>query len=364
MAARRLVSALRESFVTTNAVWSAGDAEGGASRPRGLVDRLLALPLRLPGIAVIWWGAVFVLMTVVPASLLWATGAQPVGVVDSRLWVAALLAAYGVALKNVLEGTARRAFREFMPALGAEHDLVELESALVSVPDRLAIPAVAAVELIITIGYFSDPNETAHILSRPLVEQAVILVTNWLSIAITGVLLISILRQLWAVSALHRLAVVDVFDPGPAHAFARLTSATAIGIVLYTALVLADPAAASDTILFAAQAGALLLVAAAAFGLPLRGMHARLAAEKATLLRAVNGRIKVTSGRVHAAVDADERPAGAGLHDTFASLIAERELIGKLSTWPWSAGTIRGVASALIVPIVVWMITRVLDRYL
>jgi hypothetical protein len=357
------VSAAVETSVRTEALIAAGDLDDGASR-LGFVDRIFRLPLRLPGTPAIWWGALFVVMTVVPASLLWATGAQPVGTIDSRLWVAALLGAYGVALKNVLDGTARRAFREFVPALGAEHDRTELESALVSVPDRFAIPAVAIVEVIITIGYFSDPNESAHILSRPPVEQALILLTNWLSIAITGVLLIGIIRQLSAVSKLHRLAVVDLFDPGPAHAFARLTSATAIGIVLYTALVLADPAAASDTILFAAQAGALLLIAVAAFGLPLWGMHDRLAAEKAALLRAVNGRIKVVTGRVHAAVDADARPAGAGLHDTLASLIAERELIAKLSPWPWSAGTIRGISSALVIPIVIWAITRVLERYL
>lgn len=350
--------------MTTEALIAAGDADDRASRPASWVDRLVGLPVRLPGVALIWWVALFVLMTVVPASLLWVTGAQPVGEIDSRLWVAALLAAYGLALKNVLDGTARRAFREFMPALGAEHDREDLESALVSVPDRVAIPALMAAEVLITIAYFSDPNEAAHILSRPFVEQAIILLTNWLSIAITGVLLVSILRQLSAVSKLHRLAVVDLFDPGPAHAFARLTSATAIGIVLFTVLVLADPAAASDTILFAAQAGALLVIAVAAFGLPLRGMQGRLAAEKATLLRAVNGRIKVTAGRVHAAVDADERPAAAGLHDTLTSLIAERELITRLSTWPWSTSTIRGFASALVVPIVVWAITRVLERYL
>jgi hypothetical protein len=303
-------------------------------------------------------------MTVVPASLLWATGTQPAGAIDSRLWVAALLGAYGVALRNILDRTARRAFREFRPALGAEQDPVDLEPALVSVPDRVAIPAIAVAEVVVTIGYFSDPNEAAHILSRPFVEQAVVLSTNWLSIAIAGVLLVSIFRQLAAVSRLHRLAVVDLFDPAPAHAFARLTSATAIGIMLVTAVVLADPAAASDTILFGLQAGILLVIAAAAFGLPLRGMHDRLAAEKAALLRAVNGRIKVTTGRLHAAVDADDRPAGVGLHDNLVSLIAERELIAKLSPWPWSASTIRGLGSALVVPIVVWAITRALERYL
>lgn len=353
-----------DARVANEVLITTGGVERSATRPAGWVDRLFGLPLLLPGVPAIWWVALFVLMTVVPASLLWATGAQPAGTIDSRLWVAALLAAYGVALKNVLDGTARRAFQEFLPALGAEQDTVELESALVSVPDRVAIPAVAIVEVLIAIGYFSDPNEAAHILSRPFVEQAIVLSTNWLSIAVTGVLLISVFRQLSAVSRLHRLAVVDLFDPGPAHAFARLTSATAIGVILGTGVVLADPAAASDTILFGLQTGVMLLIAAAAFGLPLRGMHGRLASEKATLLRAVNGRIKLTTQRVHAHVDADESLAGAGLHDTLASLIAERELIAKLSPWPWTAGTIRGLGSALVVPIVVWVITRTLERYL
>ena len=141
-----------------------GDADAG------WVDRLFALPVRLPGVPAIWWIAIFVLMTLAPASVLWATGAQPAGTIDSRLWVAALLAAYGVALRNVLDDTGRRAFHDFMPALGAEHDPAALESALVSVPDRVAIPAVVVAEVAITIAYFSDPNESAHILSRSFVE--------------------------------------------------------------------------------------------------------------------------------------------------------------------------------------------------
>ena len=348
----------RQVLITTDGI------EGAAPRPAGWIDRVFGLPLRRPGGPAIWWIAIFVLMTLVPAVLLWVTGAQPVGAIDSRLWVAALLAAYGVALRNVLDGTARRAFREFLPALKAVPDAAAFEAGLVSVPDRVAIPAMAIVEVVITIGYFSDPNEAAHILSRPFVEQAVVLVTNWLAIAVVGVLLIGIYRQLSTVTRLHGLAVVDLFDPGPAHAFARLTSATAIGVILCTAVVLADPAAASDTILFSLQAAVLLLIAAAAFALPLRGMQGRLASEKAALLRAVNGRIKLTTDRVHAAVDADTPLAGSGLHDTLASLIAERDFIAKLSTWPWSAGTIRGLGSALVVPIVVWVITRALERYL
>jgi hypothetical protein len=340
------------------------DAVAGSTMPApGWVDRLFALPLTLPGVPAIWWVALFVVMSVVPASILWATGTQAVGEIDARLWVAGLLAAASVATRNILDGIARRAFRDFLPALRGQPDPARFEAGFVSIPDRSAIAAVAVAEVVITIGYFSDPNSAAQIAASPFVEQAVILGTNWLSIAFSGVLLLSILRQLAAVSRLHRLADVDLFDPGPAHAFARLTSAASISILLAAVAVVADPTAASDTILFGVQVAALLVVAGAAFALPLRGMNGRLVAEKAALLRAVNERIKVTTARVHAAVDADDRSPGSGLHDQLSSLVAERELIGKLSTWPWSPNTIRGLGSAFLVPIVVWAITRLLERY-
>ena len=63
------------------------------------------------------------------------------------------------------------------------------------------------------------------------------------------------------------------------------------------------------------------------------------------------------------ALDAgDAQPAG--LNDALASLIAKRDLITKLSPSRWSLGTIRGLSSALAVPVVVWTITRVLERHL
>jgi hypothetical protein len=44
------------------------------------------------------------------------------------------------------------------------------------------------------------------------------------------------------------------------------------------------------------------------------------------------------------------------------SLIAERELVSRLSTWRWQAGTVGAVASAIILPVVITLITRLLGR--
>jgi hypothetical protein len=344
---------------------ASGDADRADEGPRiasGRVDRLFALTRRLPGPTPIWWFAFFVAMTVVPSGILWVAGTQPPGEVDSRIWVASLLAAYCFSLRQVLDGIATRAFRAFEPALGDDVDKRGLARGLVSIPDRTAVLTVLVVEAVITVGYFSDPGELAHLLAVPLVEQAVILVTNWISIAITAVLLIHIVGQLRMVTRLHRLANVDLFDPRPAHAFARLTSATAIGILVFEVVVVTDPVVGRETLFFAAEVGGIMLLALAVFALPLRGMQGRLAAEKARLLGATNERIKVTVARIHASVDADDLQRSGNLHESLSSLIAERELVTKLSTWPWSTGTFRGFASALVLPIVIWAITRVLER--
>jgi hypothetical protein len=42
--------------------------------------------------------------------------------------------------------------------------------------------------------------------------------------------------------------------------------------------------------------------------------------------------------------------------------MSELEFLGKRSTWPWSTGTFRGFASALLLPIVIFVITQIIAR--
>ena len=50
------------------------------------------------------------------------------------------------------------------------------------------------------------------------------------------------------------------------------------------------------------------------------------------------------------------------LDKTLSAVLAERDVIAHLSTWPWSATTFRGFASALLLPIAIFLITRFIDR--
>jgi hypothetical protein len=119
----------------------------------------------------------------------------------------------------------------------------------------------------------------------------------------------------------------------------------------------------------------LLAVAGAAFLLPLRGMNRRLVDEKARMLDAIAGRIHAASEALHHVVDAEapnvsdadaSRVAQTridALNKALASLLQERDFVRRLPTWPWDGGTARAVASAIALPILLFLITRMLDRF-
>ena len=52
------------------------------------------------------------------------------------------------------------------------------------------------------------------------------------------------------------------------------------------------------------------------------------------------------------------------LNKTLSSLEIERAALQRIPTWPWEPGTIRGLAAALLLPIVIWLIQFVLERML
>jgi len=93
------------------------------------------------------------------------------------------------------------------------------------------------------------------------------------------------------------------------------------------------------------------------------------------LLRQALSRLPQVMGAVAARVEAVlttlhrslEDPAASNI-DTInkglASLLLERDLIAKSPTWPWTPGTLRAFASSVILPIVLFLLTLILERWI
>lgn len=46
------------------------------------------------------------------------------------------------------------------------------------------------------------------------------------------------------------------------------------------------------------------------------------------------------------------------------SLRTKQEVVAKISTWPWQIDTVRRVATAAALPLVPWVLQRLLERFL
>ena len=61
-------------------------------------------------------------------------------------------------------------------------------------------------------------------------------------------------------------------------------------------------------------------------------------------------------------MDADDLSRADGLNKAQASLLQQREVIARLSTWPWSIATLRAFISAILLPLALFLIQRVLAQ--
>jgi hypothetical protein len=64
--------------------------------------------------------------------------------------------------------------------------------------------------------------------------------------------------------------------------------------------------------------------------------------------------------------DIDARNLGGldSLERALGSVIRQREIVAKLPTWPWSPGTARGFASAILLPLAIFVAQRLVSQLL
>jgi hypothetical protein len=330
-----------------------------------VADRLIDFMEDLPGPTVIWLLVIFLGWVLGLNGILWLSGNSPVGVFDQDVSFAPVAGVYAIGLLVLLDRVATSALAQFQPALGDSQEGAQLGRRLTHIRDGQALIASVVLILVVTIGYASDPTAGPRLLARTPVSLAVAFGGYWMALALLATLIASTVRQLRLVSRLHAVAAqVDLFNPTAINALSRLTAATAVGIaVAGLPFTVQLPGVSGQGSVFGPITGAAFMtLAAVLFVLPLRGMHDRMLAEQRRLLAASSTRLKLTVARIHETVDKDDITRADGLQKTLSSLLAERDVIGRLPTWPWSSGTFRGLTTALLLPVLIFVITRLIDQ--
>jgi hypothetical protein len=219
----------------------------------------------------------------------------------------------------------------------------------------------AAFVLIMYVGF----PAVGSLYSYGPLALASVWISGLLSYAVGSAIYAHTIRQLRVVSRILALAErFNLFHLDPVYALARLTVQTGVSWLLLAGITLMIFPFELFNITVLAQYVTQVLFALGAFILPLWKVHQRLVAEKRGLLAAVNRRQETALERLHKALDDDDMARVKEIDTAMSGLATERNLVSAVPTWPWRAAAFSSVASALVLPILLFMIQLALRSWL
>ena len=339
-------------------------APTAASSRRGAVSRFLAWTDGLPGHG--WWvfPALAVLLFAWAHAILWATGRLPFGAVEPVITVGVLYGPFLLAVLAVANFVSNRSLVAFWPATGwPDSDRPRWAAAFVDTPGPWGwLSLLIGVPLAIG-SFLAAPTSWAGEGGDRLILLVAYLPALVLGYSMAPAAFVHTVRQLRLVARIHREAsAIDPFDHGPLYAFSRLTVVTGLGYVLvgYYTLTVNGAFAAGNLVAVASLAFS-VAVGIGTFVVPLWGIHDRLADEKALLVRGVEERVARISAEMYRRIDAGEFDGSKVMSDALGGVTTLRDRIQRLPTWPWPPQLLRGFVSALVLPLAIYVLTRLVS---
>jgi hypothetical protein len=91
-------------------------------------------------------------------------------------------------------------------------------------------------------------------------------------------------------------------------------------------------------------------------------MHRLLAEEKHRLLLEADERYSGLVGRFNQQLDKGRLSDLDSTGKAISSLVAQRDTIAKVSTWPWRPEALRSLLSTMAAPIILYLVSRLIGR--
>jgi len=271
-----------------------------------------------------------------------------------------------LAIMTYLDAVALDALRAFRPLLEVDEEaLRQVEYSFTTMPSRpVIISGLMWSAIYVVISYPVAPAWSKLYSVGPFATAFGVAVG--LFTFFTGsTIYYHTIRQLRLVSqTVTKVPRFNLFRLDPVYAFSGLTAQTGVAyliLVSITSLTFPFRLNPFPVIMFSILQIALAL---AAFALPLWSVHRRLLSEKRSLLADLNRQVEAAIRRLHHYLDEDDFSTVGGAKDALAGLAAERDVLAKIPTWPWRAGTLTGILSAVALPIVTFLIQLILQRWL
>lgn len=264
-----------------------------------------------------------------------------------------------VALIHYLDQWAGRKLERFRHVIDmAEEDFKELHYRLSTLPARPTLIA-----SLVTLGfgvltYALVPESYAFLninFSAP--SSALQLINFFLSWFTFGALCYHAYHQLRLGSlATANYLQINLFNLNPVYTFAGLTLRSALGwLVMAYAWALSTPNLVHNVIIIATILF-MQVVAILTFVLPLLGAHDRIVQKKTELLDDISVRMEKAVNEMSHVGDDFEKERLSKLSELLTALTLAEERIRKISTWPWRAGALNSLVTAILLPNVIWLL--------
>lgn len=328
-------------------------------------DRLTAWLERRPGPSSVYYallGAALFLVLMASAA---ARGNADSWITDPMRVYAALIAPYVMAVAHFLDRTAALAIDKLRPSL--ELDRVSFERLRYQISTMPAGPTtLASIIAIVTVHVpllFGSKYVGIDLdLSQPsqLVFGVVGIGIWW----VAGMVVYHTIHQLRMVNLIYtQYTNVNLYRLGPLYSLSTVTALTAVAIVLPVSIAVALLPSLALRPLGLSVVVVSLLLAGIAFAWPLWGVHRIMLDEKQRLEIESSKRYEALIEDLHLKVDNRQLEGSGDLHSVLRSLLTEKAEIKKIPTWPWTPGRLRGGIAALFLPISVWILQWLLERF-
>ncbi|HEX8598071.1 MAG TPA: hypothetical protein VF952_06085 [Chloroflexia bacterium] len=349
--------------------------ERAADTPRpyapSFMDRITDWVRRLPAPTWLFYTALGLGLLLLYAAIKWTDGSYSFGEVTWQMILQVGTFPYAIAMLHYLDNSAEEALIGFRPAMDIDdRQFAELEYRFTTLPARpTLIAAIVGALYGASFLLIASPEEITEFRFFTSLPATIFEVAQLaLGYAAGAIFLYHSIRQLRMVSRTYtNHAHVDLFNLRPMHSLSRLAARTAIGLAI--------PTYAWGFVNVSPESGAVDMGATSIFELvtfsalivvmfvwPLVGARRLLRQAKAEALTEAQQQFKATLTELHRRRENGEFEGMGGINEALDGLMKEQSVLSRISTWPWQSDTFRAVASAILLPIVVWAITRLLEN--
>lgn len=330
------------------------------------IDRLMAAVERLP---IPYW-LTYLMLCIVEVGIFhvvawidgWVSPFQFVPItIILPLWLWGPLA-----IMTYLDAVALNAVRVFSPLLEVDDETVRhLEYEFTAMPSRpVIVNGLVWATTFAVLSYFLVPIST-HLDSAGPFSLALGNIIGLFTFFTGTIIHYHTIRQLRLVSqTVAKVPRFSLFHLDPVYAFSVLTAQTGIAWIFLASITVWIYPFGLSSIPVIIISILQIVLALAAFILPLWRIHQRLVNEKMVSLADLNRRTEAAIRLLHQHLDEDDLSTIGGVSDALTGLAAERAVVEKIPTWPWRAGTLTGILSALALPVVVFVVQLALQRWL